>query len=284
VNSYPSIKQSFGILGIAVAAMIILLPLYLSIPDSEVGLLIHYTLSMGATIALSISLRNKRHGVTSFDSRIPDIKIIPWILIAAAGVVFGISSPLSSLIPLNDFFRKVFLEMAGRTGIFTFATVVIAAPVMEEILFRGIILDGFLKRYGPAKAITVSALLFGFLHLNPWQFVSAFCIGILMGWIYYRTGSLALVILIHFANNFLAFVAMKFTANYEELIDQSIVEYYGGLVSFLSVIGVSLTALAYSIYELDRRMVHNPPKNEEHSTVEGEEQHGTANDEDFRRQ
>jgi uncharacterized protein len=267
VNSYPSIKQSLGIFGIALAIMIITLPIYFLIPDQEAGFLCHYVISMGGSIYLVVFIRNKRHRTTSFDLRVNNLKIVPWILIATAGLVYGLISPIVSLIPMTDFFRQVFVEMFGRTGILSFAAIVIAAPILEEVLFRGIILDGFLKRYSPMKSIVISALLFGAFHLNPWQFVGAFLLGTMMGWIYYRTGSLALTIVIHFFNNFAAFASMKFTTNYEELIDQSIVEYYGGLLPFLTVVGISLAALAYAIYELNRRMTHQGNLSNDHPVV-----------------
>src|SRR5690606_30966839 len=83
--------------------------------------------------------------------------------------------------------------------------IVIAAPILEEVIMRGIILDGLLKRYSPVRSILFSSFLFGLLHLNPWQMVSAMVIGIFAGWVYYRTRSLALPILIHATNNLSAF-------------------------------------------------------------------------------
>ncbi|WP_409994892.1 CPBP family intramembrane glutamic endopeptidase [Chitinophaga pinensis] len=41
-----------------------------------------------------------------------------------------------------------------------------------------------LKRYPPRKAIVISALFFGLIHLNPWQALPAFCIGLLLGWVF----------------------------------------------------------------------------------------------------
>ena len=53
-------------------------------------------------------------------------------------------------------------------------------------------------------AIFWSALIFAVIHLNPFQAVPAFLLGILMGWVYYKTGSLKLTILMHFTNNLLS--------------------------------------------------------------------------------
>ena len=67
---------------------------------------------------------------------------------------------------------------------------VLVAPLTEELLFRGIILRGFLSRYSVMTAVSVSALLFALFHLNPWQFVGAFALGLVFGWWYVETGSL----------------------------------------------------------------------------------------------
>lgn len=97
--------------------------------------------------------------------------------------------PLQSLIPMSETFYELMNSMLKPT-LFNFFTIVIAAPILEEIVFRGIILEGFLKNYSPWKAIFWSSLLFGAVHLNPWQAVTAISLGMLMGWLYYKTGSI----------------------------------------------------------------------------------------------
>ena len=72
----------------------------------------------------------------------------------------------------------------------TFLGLVVLAPITEEFLFRGVILQGFLRNYGRRKAIIVSALLFALFHLNPWQFPVAFLSGVVLGWWLAVTGSL----------------------------------------------------------------------------------------------
>jgi membrane protease YdiL (CAAX protease family) len=67
---------------------------------------------------------------------------------------------------------------------------VMVAPITEELMFRGLMLRGFLTRFSIARAFLLSALLFAATHLNPWQFFSAFGLGILFAWWYARTGSL----------------------------------------------------------------------------------------------
>lgn len=83
-------------------------------------------------------------------------------------------------------------------------TISIFAPLLEEVLFRGAI-QGYMMRYfKPWVAIICSALVFGIVHMNPVQVVYATCLGVIFGWIYYRTGSLLPVILGHVLNNSIA--------------------------------------------------------------------------------
>lgn len=83
-------------------------------------------------------------------------------------------------------------------------TVAVFAPILEELMFRGAITRTLLKKYNPTKAIILSALIFGIFHLNPVQIFSATLIGLLLGWIYYKTASLVPCILIHILNNSLS--------------------------------------------------------------------------------
>ena len=85
--------------------------------------------------------------------------------------------------------------------------VVVLAPIGEEFLFRGIILRGLLERLRPWSAIGLSTALFAVMHLNPWQVPAAVGFGVLCGWVYRRTRSLALCILLHLLNNAAAIYA-----------------------------------------------------------------------------
>ena len=91
-----------------------------------------------------------------------------------------------------------------------FVVLAIIAPITEEIVFRGAVL-GALKEASKNKwtAIIISALFFAVAHFNPAQFTHALLIGILLGWLCVRTGSIIPGILIHIINNGAAFVIMN---------------------------------------------------------------------------
>ena len=90
-------------------------------------------------------------------------------------------------------------------GIFAIA---VAGPILEELLFRGAVEKLLLQQYTPAKAILFSALIFGVFHLNPAQIVPAFFMGLMLGWMYYKTGSLIPCIVVHILNNSLSVYLM----------------------------------------------------------------------------
>jgi len=84
---------------------------------------------------------------------------------------------------------------------------------------RGIVLDGLLRNYSPWKAIVWSAVLFGVLHLNPWQFVVGVVVGAAIGYLYWKTKSLYLCIFIHFVNNSIGFYLMMSYPDMSNLSD-----------------------------------------------------------------
>jgi membrane protease YdiL (CAAX protease family) len=234
---YPSIGQSFGIMGIAFLMMLAFSPiLYYAkfFMDEELSFLFYYVASMGTTFLIVNSMKKNNPDNQPFDFKPGNSKIILAVTITIIAVQFGIITPLISLIPMPDFMIEIFMQMAGRNGTISFLTIVIAAPVFEELIFRGIMLNGLLKRYNPTKAILISSLLFGLIHLNPWQFISAFIIGVFAGWIYYKTQKLSFAIIIHMINNGLAFFTMTMSDTTVHP-DAPLIESYGGLSTFLLI-------------------------------------------------
>ena len=84
--------------------------------------------------------------------------------------------------------------------------------ICEEVAHRGMILSAT-KKIGKGKAILISALLFGLLHLNIEQFFYATLIGLFLGFLTLATGSIFPAMIIHFMNNamsvFLTFSSVK---------------------------------------------------------------------------
>ena len=90
--------------------------------------------------------------------------------------------------------------------VLSFVSMVIAAPIVEEILFRGYILDAIRKIHGDTVAILGSAGLFGLIHLEPYVVGMASIGGVIYGWVRIKTGSLWPSIVSHMVWNFTAFL------------------------------------------------------------------------------
>lgn len=78
---------------------------------------------------------------------------------------------------------------------------VFIAPVMEEFLFRGVLLSR-LRGYGDGFAVCTGGIFFGLFHMNLAQFLYAFLLGCLFSYLTLRTGTIRLTILLHSAVNF----------------------------------------------------------------------------------
>ena len=125
---------------------------------------------------------------------------------------------LGTIIPLSFLYEQLGIEMDENTQqIITsmmkepwgYVAVGILAPLAEEVVFRGAILRtllGIMSKKNHWVAILISAAIFGVVHANLAQFVNALLMGLLLGWMYYRTGSLVPGILLHWINNTMAYV------------------------------------------------------------------------------
>lgn len=129
---------------------------------------------------------------------------------------------LSAMFALNIFVQWFQLkdnlsqEFDGLTrNIIGIITISLLAPLLEEVLFRGAIQGYLLRRYKPWIAIVCAGLMFGIIHWNPIQTAYATLLGIIFGWIYYRTGSLLSVIVGHILNNSIASAVMLLFGNEE---------------------------------------------------------------------
>jgi len=252
-KNYPSSVQSWGITGIVILSMLLFSPL-IAIPEKilgkEISFLVMYLLIMGVPFGIAHFIRNKRTGVNKYNFSLSSVKIMALISISIIGISTGIISPISNLLPKSEFTQELLHAMLHLNGVFSFIAIVIAAPVLEELIFRGIILDGLLQRYSPVKSIVLSSVLFGIIHLNPSQFVAAFIIGVFSGWVYYRTRKLSLSILIHFLNNFGAFVGMHYFMDAKTIMNTSLSEFYGGFRNLILIIFVSILVSLFGIFLL----------------------------------
>ncbi len=149
-----------------------------------------------------------------------------------------------------ELFNRIFEGDYGWIG--ALLKVAVVAPVVEELIFRGLILNGFRRNYNAFTAVFMSALLFALFHLNPWQFPATFILGLLLGWLVIRTNSIILAIIGHSINNLLVLLNITY---WEQIQSHSI--YLQGkeklyitsaLVVLLSLILIYLFSFRWSTF------------------------------------
>lgn len=172
-----------------------------------------------------------------------------WILLVCIPFVYTtmyLLNVLCGLINLPNLLEDSFMDMSGNIlGIFSIA---IAAPVLEECLFRGAIEGHLLRTWKrPWLAVVVSALVFGLIHMNPAQMVFGFLAGLVLGWLYYRTGSILPGIVGHVLNNSIAVVNMRVCDNGVESMEEMLGETAQPYI--LAAYGVIFVVCAWFLYK-----------------------------------
>ena len=131
-----------------------------------------------------------------------------WFVVAGILVVqFMFSLAAITLTELVAPWMDDSLEGVGQGNLLlALIGIVILPPLVEEITFRGILLERFAVKWRVGVAVIVSAVFFGILHADP---IGAGMFGVVTGLLYLRTGSLWPGIIIHFVNNLVAVIAIR---------------------------------------------------------------------------
>ena len=164
-------------------------------------------LSSGLTIFLFLKLRWTPVSPSWMQTR-PWI-VLTWSVLLALGTIIPSERLVEVLqMEMPEQMMKMFEEVMKKP--IGYVVIGILAPFAEEVVFRGAILRKLLGMMDEKRhwvAIVLSALVFGLVHLNIPQGIHAFLIGLLLGWMYYRTRSILPGILFHWVNNSVAFIS-----------------------------------------------------------------------------
>lgn len=183
----------------------------------------------------------------------------PWaVLIWTALLALG-------SIPLSDAFSSLTNVKMPADALQLLTTLVthpwgwiavgVLVPIAEEMVFRGAILRTLLTLCGHRwrwGAIVLSALLFGLAHGNMAQLLNATLLGCLLGWLYYRSGSIAPGIVFHMVNNSMAVLLVRLMPG---SADMQLVDLFAGdtprLILFMLC---ALCVFVPSLWQLRQRL------------------------------
>ena len=115
-----------------------------------------------------------------------------WFAVLLESIGYRFSDPLSFDTPLNVVLGAVIT--------------VIIAPVCEELVFRGALLGGLVKKYGVAVSVLLSGLAFSLMHMNPEQTVYQFFLGCACAYFAVCSRSAVPAMLLHSGNNLIALI------------------------------------------------------------------------------
>ena len=173
--------------------------------------------------------------------------VLAWSVVAALGALIPSAWMQEQMPELPNWMENEFDTIMGTP--WGYLTIGLLAPLSEEIVMRGAILKELLKssKLSVWGAIAISAVMFAIIHMNPVQMPHAFIIGLLLGWMYWRTGSILPGVAYHWSNNSAAFVINALYPNPDiKLIDI----FKGSETHVVLALFFSLFILLPAIYQL----------------------------------
>ena len=215
--------------------------------DKTAAMLITTT-GVVAVITISIFLWARYAEVSPKWLRTRPWTVLAWSVVASIGALVPSIWIQEQMPELPNFAEQEFDTILGTPWGYLF--VGLLAPLSEEIVMRGAILKELLKseKLGVWAAITISALMFALIHMNPVQMPHAFLTGLLLGWMYWRTGSILPGVAYHWANNSIAFVMFAFYPDPDmKLIDL----FKGSELHVYMALGFSLLILLPALFQLN---------------------------------
>ncbi len=178
----------------------------LDVTTSQMGALV-MLLASGIVLVSVMHFRRMTYGDLLHPSAsrwLPTLALlVPPLLLTVPLIILvdhGLMELLHGVFPVSAWEEQAFAQMLAPELSSIVATCLLA-PVLEEMLFRGVLLRAFLTRYARWAAIAYSALFFGAAHLNIYQFFLAFGLGLILGWLFERSRSLIPCIALHGAVN-----------------------------------------------------------------------------------
>ena len=177
-----------------------------------------------------------------------------WSVIAALGAIIP-SAYMQELMPeWPDAIQRMIEQSAQQMmGIMNtpggYAVICLLAPIGEELVFRGAVLHKLLEWKPEHRWLMIpfSAVLFAVAHMNPAQIIHPLLIGLLLGWMYERTGSIIPGVAYHWANNTAAFLLARL---YQDP-DITVTQIMGSQSRALMAVGFSLLIFIPAIYQLN---------------------------------
>ena len=213
-----TILQAFGLIILLLVTQLLLSRLFLISGETSLGeshwfgISISHALSGLITVKAGAILAGFSVITLFFGPRFQFLLLLP-LAVASCGVTI-LASELGNILhwvqPIPQEYLDFINQLFNQNFWGVLFTIGVVAPVVEELLFRGVILDGLQIRYSVRTAVMVSSGLFGLTHILPHAIVNAFLLGFFFAWLKLKTGSLRLCIVAHALYNSVPLILSQF--------------------------------------------------------------------------
>jgi hypothetical protein len=213
---FPNLRQTFLLLaiflGFTLLAVFLLSPLQPALSRQAWFLLVVLAgEGMGVLVGLRLARWPLRHVLAHLGF---SMRTLGWLLVIAAGNLLLVGSLLYAITRVfrpaeQEYLTQLFTVQNAGQFLLLFLTVTVAAPILEELLVRGILLRGLALTWGARAGVLWTAFFFALMHLNPLQAAPAFVNGVVWAIVLLRTGSLGTTLFLHALNNGFVFLLVQ---------------------------------------------------------------------------
>lgn len=165
-----------------------------------------------------------------------------FILIESTGYFLSYMGEFGeSILDNQERLQRFLMFLAGADSFSEFLTVVFVVAVIpalcEEMFFRGYIQKNYMYSLSPAGGILLTGLVFGLFHMSPANLLPLTVMGWFIGFLYYKTQSLVVPIVVHFCNNFLSLVILQLQQENPDVSGESFImdETIGWVILFVTL-------------------------------------------------
>lgn len=222
---YPIIIYSTVQLVIMIVAMAAFMATGVTSYDKLIDSVLPYTLPITAVSAVITFVPvilfyyfDKKKGRVAKDS---NAKPLDFLMAALGGagiaIVLNVIIGISGLVGLDTSFMEVSEAISSPPFPVILLCAGVIAPIIEELIFRGLVFNRIKYNYNAVAAIIISAVVFGIYHGNLTQGVYATLLGICLAYVYNKTENLLVPICIHISANVIVNFYGKLSENFDTI-------------------------------------------------------------------
>ncbi|WP_099466538.1 CPBP family intramembrane glutamic endopeptidase [Konateibacter massiliensis] len=266
VGIYFMITNIISVIFAVLAAFSVMMPLIsgqkeldpIALQEELISIVYQYSLLLTAIaaaitipIAALLMRSDRRRETREYKSVSPGLYGLVVIAAISACMTGNQLLTISQLDKIFPGFNQLQEVIYGGGIVLEVAAVVILAPIVEELLFRGMVFKRLYGYYGRMPALIISSLFFGVYHGNVVQGVYAFGIGLLFAFVYDKYKTIAAPILAHMIANLTSVISSE-----TPIFDFIYNSYEKNVVIYFYVLTVVVTAICIGSVILISKWVH----------------------------